>query len=67
MKIFLDTKYVKGVADCFIDLYVDIRYFGQLEAKKGFTVKNKILTDKWLMKDKSRKKWEILKKISQIS
>jgi len=44
LKICLDTKYIKKIADEFIDTYTEIRYFGLIEAKKGLTVKNKLLT-----------------------
>ena len=52
IKMCLDNKYVKKVADDFIDTYIEIRYYGLLETKKGFTVKNKILTETRKLKDK---------------
>lgn len=45
MKIFLDNKYVKSISDEFIETYTETRYYGLIEIKKGFTVKNKILND----------------------
>ena len=45
MKIFLDNKYVKSISDEFIDAYTETRYYGLIEIKKGFTVKNKILNE----------------------
>lgn len=45
MKIFLDNKYVKSISDEFIETYTEIRYYGLIEIKKGFTVKNKILNE----------------------
>ena len=45
MKSFLDNKYVKSISDEFIDTYTEIRYYGLIEVKKGFTVKNKILNE----------------------
>ena len=51
IKMCLDTKYIKKIADDFIDTYVEIRYYGLLESKKGFTVKNKIFTETRKLKD----------------
>ena len=45
MKVFLDNKYVKSISDEFIDTYTETRYYGLIEIKKGFTVKNKILNE----------------------
>lgn len=45
LKVCLETKYVKKIADDFIDKYLEIRYYGLIEAKKGLTVKNKLLTE----------------------
>lgn len=52
LKVFVDNKYVKNIADEFIDTYTDIRYYGLIEVKKGFTVKNKILTELRKKKEK---------------
>lgn len=51
MKSFIDTRYVKGLADEFIDIYTEIRYFGLIEIRKGFTVKNSVLTELRKKKD----------------
>ena len=45
MKICLDTKYVKRISDEFIEMYTNIRYFGLIEARKGLTVKSRLLTE----------------------
>lgn len=45
VKAFVDNRYVKSISDEFIDTYTEIRYYGLIEVKKGFTVKNKILTE----------------------
>lgn len=51
VKLCIENKYVKNIADEFIDIYCEIRYFGLIEAKKGFTVKNNILTELRQKKD----------------
>ena len=51
MRICIENRYIKKIADDFIDSYIDIRYFGLIEAKKGLTVKNKILTELRKLKD----------------
>lgn len=51
IKSFVDNKYVKSISDEFIDTYTEIRYYGLIEVKKGFTVKNKILTELRKKKD----------------
>ena len=59
MKIFLDNKYVKSISDEFIETYTETRYYGLIEIKKGFTVKNKILNDL------REKKEELLEEFSE--
>ena len=52
MKICTDNRIMKKISDSFIETYIEIRYFGLIEAKQGYTVKNKILTDLRNLKDR---------------
>lgn len=45
MKLLVENRYIKNLSDAFIDTYTEIRYYGLIEVKKGFTVKNKILAE----------------------
>lgn len=42
MKYFIDNRYIKSICDEFIDVYMEIRYEGFIEIKKGFSLKNKV-------------------------
>ncbi len=43
MKLILDSKYNKSICDEFTNVYINIRYNGLLEARRGITVRNTLL------------------------
>ena len=51
VKICIDNRYIKGIADEFIDIYTEIRYYGLIDSRKGFSIKSSVLTDLKLKKD----------------
>ena len=67
MKIFLDNKYVKSITDEFIDAYTETRYYGLIEIKKGFTVKNKILNELRNKREELREEFSEKEKIIDLT